>query len=299
MPDELAFYASPAPMTRLAGIDRFETALAGLPSEPNDVAEIVRGLVMHPFWAPMYGVDIPEDHLDDIQIRSASAMVDQLLSADDRPLVEARESGQRFFGNCRHYSVLTVALLRMAGVPSRARCGFGGYFQAGLWLDHWIVEHWNGDRWVCLDAQVDEFQRDIIGLNDDPGDLSPGRFLTGGDAWLACQRGDEQGETFGILDEWGQWFIPGNIARDLAALNKVEMLPWDGWGDLASEGDAPGGDAYVDEVAALTVSGDHATIRRRYATDDGLRVPGRVLAFWTRHGPVEVDVPEAAQPPGT
>jgi hypothetical protein len=91
---------------------------------------------------------------------------------------------------------------------------------------------------------------------------------------------------------WGQWFIEGNIARDLAALNKVEMLPWDGWGNLAQMGSTPGGDTYVDEVAALTISHDHQAIWRRYQHDDGLRVPSRVTAFYTPSGPTEVDVPE-------
>ena len=70
------------------------------------------------------------------------------------------------------------------------------------------------------------------------------------------------------------------------------MLPWDGWGDLGRMGDTPGGDAYVDEVAALTVSSDYSAIRQRYETSDGLRVPTRVTAFYTPAGPTEVDIPE-------
>ena len=112
----------------------------------------------------------------------------------------------------------SATLLRRAGVPSRARCGFAGYFEPGEWVDHSVVEHWDGDRWVMLDPQV-----------DDSADLPSGLFLPAGEAWLRCQAGQEIGEHFGILNMWGQWFIKGNIARDLAALNKVEMLPWDGW----------------------------------------------------------------------
>ena len=123
----------------------------------------------------------------------------------------------------------SATLLRRAGPPSRARCGFAGYFEPGKWVDHSVVEHWDGDRWVMLDPQVDDFQRGLIGLVDDPADLPSGLFLPAGEAWLRCQAGQEIGEHFGILDMWGRWFIKGNIARDLAALNKVEMLPWDGW----------------------------------------------------------------------
>jgi hypothetical protein len=28
----------------------------------------------------------------------------------------------------------------------------------------------------------------------------------------------------------GLWFMAGSVVRDLAALNKREMLPWDYWG---------------------------------------------------------------------
>ncbi|HYI61739.1 MAG TPA: transglutaminase-like domain-containing protein [Acidimicrobiales bacterium] len=220
-------------------------------------------------------------------------MVARLLELDPRPLVEARAPIDRFPGNCRHISVLTVALLRRAGVPSRARCGFAGYFQAGRWVDHWVVERWDGDRWVTLDTQVDDLQRQAFGLEVDPADLPPGRFLPAGEAWQRCRAGREDGDTFGILDQWGQWFIPGNVARDLAALNKVEVLPWDGWGEgLAGVGPPAGGDTAVDEVAALTLSGDLPAIRSRYQSDPDLRVPPVVLAYATPDGPREAHVPE-------
>jgi hypothetical protein len=90
---------------------------------------------------------------------------------------------------------------------------------------------------------------------------------------------------------WGQWFIEGNVVRDLAALNKVEMLPWDGWGIMGAEKSASPGDDFYAEVSALSVSGDFQAIRRRYESDAALRVPRRITS-WQRSGPTEVDVPE-------
>ena len=142
-----------------------------------------------------------------------------------------------------------------------------------------------------MDAQVDTLQRDRCGLQANPADLPAGLFLPAGEAWARCQRGEEDGDRFGVLDEWGQWFIKGNIARDLAALNKVEMLPWDDWGYLSGAGAAATG-AEVDEVAALSTSGDFEAIRRRYETDPGLRVPPRVHCFVAEGA--EPDVPELA-----
>ena len=288
---ELDFDATPGPMTDLAGLDEI---LAGVPTDPAGIASVVRGLIVHLFWAEAYGVAMPEERIGDVQVRPAAGIVRTILEIDPRPLVERRRVEDRFFGNCRHFSTLTTALLRRAGVPSRARCGFGGYFQPGRWIDHWIVEHWDGDRWVRLDPQIDDLQREALGLAADPADLPDGHFLPAGEGWRRCRAGLEDEDHFGILDMWGRGFIEGNIARDLAALNKVEMLPWDGWGVLAREGPPQGGDRYIDEVAALTLSGDHAAVRHRYETDDGLRVPPRVMAFATPAGPVEVDVPELA-----
>ena len=288
MGDDIGFYARPGPMTELCGHDE---ALRGLPSDPLEVASVVQGVIAHPFLLALYDLSLPAGREWDVQVRPAAGIVDRILRSVDRPLVERRDPIDRFFGNCRHFSVLTVALLRRSGVPARARCGFGGYFQAPKWVDHWVVEHWDGGRWVVLDAQVDDRQRAAFGLGDDPADLPPGRFLSGGEAWLRCQAGELDGARFGILDEWGQWFIKGNIARDLASLNKVEMLPWDTW--WPHEGPeplTPGAEAVVGEVAALSVSGDVAAIRERYRTDPELRVPPRVRAAFTPDGPTDVDV---------
>jgi hypothetical protein len=284
MNDDIGFYAAPGPMTVLDG---YEAALSGMPADPAGIAAAVQGTVIHTFWAQSYGVEVPVERAEEIQTRGAAGMVDRILQMDGRPLVERREPANRFVGNCRHFSTLTVALLRRAGIPSRARCGFANYFEPGKWVDHWVAEYWDGQRWVMLDAQIDDLQRRATGMTADPGDLPEGMFLPGGAAWLLCEAGEEDGDRFGILDMWGQWFIVGNVARDLASLNKVEMLPWDSWGKL--EGDI------ITEVAALTMSGDTDAIRSRYESDSALRVPSRVMSLATLQGPQEVDVPELSE----
>jgi hypothetical protein len=290
MDTELDFYATPGPMTILVGLD---PALAGLPRDPAGVAEVVQGLMLHRFWSDAYGVVVPGEREEEIQLRSAASMINRIMGIDPLPLSERRPPEKRFLGNCLHFSILGVALLRRAGIPSRARCGFANYFEAGKWIDHWVVEYWNGERWVTLDAQIDQFQREALGLVVDTSDLPPGYFLVAGEAWAQCQAGAEDGDRFGILDMWGQWFIRGNIARDLAAMNKVEMLPWDGWGALAGNGTAHVDPAYVDDVASLTLSSDFAAIRHRYETDELLQVPPRVKSLTNADG-IEVDIPELA-----
>jgi len=51
----------------------------------------------------------------------------------------------------------------------------------------------------------------------------------------------------------GLGFIRGDLVRDLAALNKTEMLPWDCWGVILKDQiDDPVDLALLDHAAALT-----------------------------------------------
>ena len=78
---------------------------------------------------------------------------------------------------------------------------------------------------------------------------------------------------------WGAWFVRNNVVRDLAALNKLELLPWDSWGLMdrsAGLGDGPA-DQVVDAVAAATSTANWSAVRRLYAGDDRLRVPDTLL----------------------
>jgi hypothetical protein len=169
-------------------------------------------------------------------------------------------------------------LLRYRGIAARARCGFATYFVPGRSVDHWVIEYWHpGDRrWVRADTE-------ILGLDlvPEPGDLRPGEFLTGGEAWDRCCRGDADPGSFGVYgtENWGPAEIRGNAVRDLAALNKVEMLPWDSWGQMEASYDGETGadyDELIDTVAAVCASADHAAIRALYASD-GLPVPADLI----------------------
>jgi hypothetical protein len=288
--DGLAYYARAGAMTDLQDIDGL---LVGLPNDPAGLVTLVQGLVLHRFWAEAYGVAVPTGREDELHIRSARSMIERLIEMEPAPISETRPPEARFFGNCRHFSVLMTAFLRRAGIPSRARCGFASYFEKERWIDHWVVEYWSGDRWIMMDPQIDAFQREAIGLQADPSDLSGGLFLTAGNAWIKCRDGIEDANRFGIFDMWGKWFIRGNVARDFAALNKVEMLPWDGWGTLARIGESEDDDGFADEIAELGFSDDVLAIRQRYEIDSSLQVPSRITSYLAG-GPVEVEVPELA-----
>jgi hypothetical protein len=73
--------------------------------------------------------------------------------------------------------------------------------------------------------------------------------------------------------------IRGNAIRDLAALSKLEMLPWDEWGrmDASYSGlTGPEYDALMDHVAAACASDQPDAISRVYGLED-LAVPEQMI----------------------
>ena len=114
-----------------------------------------------------------------------------------------------------------------------------------------------------------------------PEDLQPGEFLTGGEAWTSYRHGGIDAATFGVegTENFGPAEISGNTIRDLAALNKVEMLPWDEGGQMtaAYAGQAgPGYDELIDEVAAACASDSPRHVADLYSRPE-LRVPAELI----------------------
>jgi hypothetical protein len=219
-------YLTPGVMTELG---KSAESVAGLPGDFGGIAEVVQGLCIHEFLGEMYGVDKMDR--ETVHLRRASDLLDTVVSRDPRPLGVAREPGERVATNCRGYTVLAVAMLRGHGVPARARCGFGAYFTPGFFEDHWVVEYYDDGRWKRGDAQIDDVVRKNFGIDFDPADLPPGKFLTGGEAWELCRSGRADPDKFGLsnIPEAGDWWIAGNLVRDVAALDNAEALPWDCW----------------------------------------------------------------------
>ena len=255
----------------------------------------VQGLLIHIYWAGRYGVELDDTRQSEVQLRLVARQLERIRELDDRPLSQARPPECRLVGNCRDFTSLLVTMLRRQGIPARSRCGFARYFEPNHYEDHWVAEYWQADeqRWVLVDAQMDALQRGVLQLPFDPLDVPRDQFITGGHAWAMCRAGQADPEAFGIHDMHGLWFIRGNLVRDVAALNKVELLPWDVWGLAYLEGgeDALSADdwAALDEMAALSGGDvpDFERLRALYETDERWRVPPVIRSF-TSAGPVEV-----------
>lgn len=259
--------------------------LDGLPSAIGDLCQVVQGLVLHVFWAERYGAKVSEERGREVNLRHVPRMLARIRELDNRPLTQARPLEKRLIGNCRDFSVLLCAILRHQGVPARARCGFGAYFLPNHYEDHWVCEYWNAgqQRWVMVDAQLDAFQQKALGIGFDPLDLPRDQFITGGGAWQMCRSGGAAPNSFGIFDMRGLWFVRGDLVRDMAAMNKMELLPWDSWGVMEGEDKtlSPDDFALLDRAAALTLAGNEEFLAMRGFYDDEprLRVPGTIRSY--------------------
>lgn len=285
------FYATPGRFTTLDGND--------IPSgDIREVVRIVQGLLVYDLVAqPFYGIELTPTQAEAIHERDTARLLAVARAVDARPLGEARPPANRVGARCHAFSRLTVALLRAAGVPARARCGFGAYFRPGWLEDHWVAEFWSATeaRWVMVDAQLDATWRTRIGFAGDAFAITADEFVTAGHAWQAWRRGALDAGRCGLcaIDEHGAHWIAGNLRLDLAALNKVEMQPWDVWGARWEPGGEPT-DAQLrlfDAVAELTVDPDarFGELRSRYESDDSLRMDGTV--FNVARGQVETVQP--------
>jgi len=285
-------YREPAVMTAPG---KYQPLLADLPQGVAALAGVAHGLLIHEHIAGVYGVTLTDERRASVHVRPAAALLGRMMAGDSRPLTVPREPADRLPGNCRHFTVLTAAMLRAQGIPARARCGFGGYFGTGTYEDHWVCEYWDeaARRWKLADAQIDDVQLPLFEVGFDLMDVPREAFLVAGDAWRLCRDGHADPARFGLslLGQGGYWWIAANLLRDVAALNNMEMLPWDVWGAMPAPDDAisDGQCALFDRVAGLTRDPDatFAELTRAYAGDARLRVPATVYnAVLNRREPV-------------
>jgi hypothetical protein len=282
-PADIDFYAQASAMTAPG---RHADMLEALPTDLGELVEVIQHLVVYDVVAAdFYGFTIPEVRQEEIHIRPAAQLLERILALDDRPLSAPRSVQRRVVGRCHHFMLLLVAALRSRNIPARARCGFGSYFNAPFFEDHWVCEYWNArdGRWVLVDAQFDEVWRRKLKIDHDILDVPRDRFLTAAQAWQLCRGGEADPSKFGIsfVDLHGLWYVAGSLVRDVAALNRVETLPWDVWGAQPPAGQKLSADqlAYFDRLAALTTDPAQSSdeLSRAFAIDAGLAVPARVF----------------------
>ena len=277
--DIFAFYASHSPLTEPG---EASALLEPLPNDLGALTRVIQGLGIYDVVArEFYGFEPPADRLSEIHLRPIAERLARIMELDDQPLLIAREPARRLLGRCNAFALMLVTMLRAKGVPARSRCGFAAYFNPPNFEDHWVCEYWDARtrRWRLADPQIDDVWRRALDIRFDTLDLPQAQFLMASEAWRRCRSG-EADERFGISFAGlrGLWFVAGSLVRDMAALNKIEMAPWDVWG--AQPGPREEFDlGFFDALAALTRDPDHTFVelRRRYDEDNHLRVPPTVF----------------------
>lgn len=300
--DPLDYYACHGQITNPGA---YAGLLEDLPVDIPGLCRVVQGLLMHfGFAKSIYGLELSNDKKEERELRHVAKLLARIHELDERPLCFSRPPEKRLMGNCRDLAVFSCAILRHQGVPARARRGFAAYFHGpashpGFYVDHWLCEYWKMDeqRWVLFDAEIGENEREYCQVTIDTLDVPRDQFLVAGKAWQLCRLGQADPDRFGFQEEHGEWFIQDSLVQDLAALNKMELLCWDGWAladrdpeQAVSVKDA----ALLDQVAFLTQADNPAfpEMRALYENDARLRVPKGIRSY-TRTGVRKITLADA------
>jgi Transglutaminase-like superfamily len=207
----LRFYRTP---TATSDLGQKSVLATELPTDPDGLGAVVRGVLVHNFHAKVLGLELPPERMSQMQTACAERILDNVVGLDPSPLAVERPPQRRMVGFCYHFALLHCALLRQAGTPARARCGFASYFVPGQWIDHWVVEWWDANGWRLHDPQIG---RDGLGEDD---------FRDGVTAWSSVRADPGQAGSYGNGELWGWDELRGTLINDVAALNKVEISGW-------------------------------------------------------------------------
>ncbi|HYA67995.1 MAG TPA: transglutaminase domain-containing protein, partial [Acidimicrobiales bacterium] len=256
------YYATPGPMTELgphAGL------VVDLPADAVCLSEIVRGLLVHNSVPALSAIALPPERFEDMKRTGAVPVLDGILDLDANSLETKRPVERCMVGFCYHFALLHCAFLRAKHVPCRTRCGFASYFRTGRWIDHWVVEYWDGEHWRVHDTQLG---RDA---------LSAEAFQDGPAAWGRCRVGAGDPSHYGNEVFWGWDELRGSLVNDIGALNKVEVGGWK-WCDLIAVDpiDQPHTevDQRLDSYAALASTRTSlSNLRDAFEKDDAVQPP--------------------------
>jgi len=204
-----------------------------LPDPIDKLCEVMQGVIVHQHDTKIYGFNVPKNRQFEANARYVSKILKTIIDLQNDKLPIKRVPEKRFIGLCRDFAIVLCSILRYKGIPARLRCGFATYYEPGWYVDHWLCEYWNDkeNRWVLVDTEVNEAVRKEYKLKPSFNSLNVNheQFILSGKAWQMCRLGKVDPKKFGVprINVLGLWFVVGNLLRDLAALNKIELLPWD------------------------------------------------------------------------
>jgi hypothetical protein len=270
--DALAYYAAHSSITDPG---KYAALYEQLPQDIESLAAVINGLLLHTWRTMKYRDQLPMERRREIEIHHAARMIDRIFKLDEQPLTVARPAEKKLIIDCRHFATLLCSILRTRGIPARVRVGFATYLEETHAQDHYVCEYWKADeeRWVMEDVDLDKH------------DVSPHEFIVAGRAWQRVRAGDAPADRFGYAPDFrGLFTIVEDLIRDVATLNKVEILSADSWGSWFEKGktNMSGDDlAFLDGLAKLTTGGNEAfsDLRTLYENDADVRVPRIITSY--------------------
>jgi len=270
-------------------------------SDISQICNIVHNLVVHQdSTEDLYGFKVPTEKSGQSNTRFIEKVLEIIIENKNIPLKSPRKPEDRFIGSCRDFALLTCAILRHKDIPARVRCGFAAYFHQDWYADHWVCEYYDSqnEEWKLVDAELGEEEKQKYQIEFDPLNIPRELFLVGGKAWQMARKGELDPERTGVkeIGVKGFWFIKADVIRDLAALNKVELLPW----DYTEYIDNPFKSIdevsteelnIIDSLAALTSQQgpDLINLMNSYTKNSQFRVSGQVKSY-TQRGPVTTSI---------
>jgi hypothetical protein len=294
---QLKYFATSGPFTE-SGVHL--KAIQQLPNDIEKLTEIVQGLSIHMFTAKeFYSTKLDQTRIEnEAHIRHFDKLLDKVMELDNSSLEVSRQPGKRIVGVCHHFSKLLTGFIRAKKIPARMRYGFGNYFNAGYFEDHSICEYWNEEekRWVIVDPQFDRIWIKNLGIQHNVLDVPNDKFFKPAESWLLCRKGKLDPYQFGIFqpEMRGLWFIAGNLVKDVASLQKQELLQWDSWSGMPRPNNSMTNKKtlkFFDELAELMAQPDNniEEVKKYY---EQIAVPNRVFNAMHRHLEWLIDKPQ-------
>ncbi len=238
---------------------------ADLPHDVVGLARVVQGTLIGPYDLLLQQYHVKREEIDNTRfgLHRVEALLQRIQQRHAALLTVARPPALRIGAICRNFAVLLVSMLRYQGIPARLRIGFGGYLSGQRSYDHRIAQYWHEgeQRWILADPWIDDMQREWRNIHFDTLDIGPNDpFWLAGEVWLRCRSGELDPDGFGDSDtDIGMPPIRYALLHDFAALNNLELLGNDDWGELITKPDAALTNddlALLDRIALLTTQVD-------------------------------------------
>ncbi|HSW69752.1 MAG TPA: AMP-binding protein [Gammaproteobacteria bacterium] len=269
----------------------YQSYFENLSDDISQLCEILHGILLHFLDAKSFNCDVLPSRLAEMDCRQIKQIIQKVIELDDTLFHSPREISKKILSSCRDFSLLLCSVLRHKKIPARLRFGFTAFLFPGFHHDQTLMEYWDENKksWCLINARMNSLfiKKYHVKAEDDFYNVSRNSFFVAGDAWLRCRSGTKQADQFGtgnINRVTGWRYIRNKLLQDFAALNKVEMLPWDCWGVMLS---GPEDDFIhdskqmdlLDHIAELTLNPDKnlEQINRIYAAEKDLQVGSEVF----------------------